>query len=73
MRKALSSLLIVTFTAVTTLQHAESSYANPISFPTLPADKSIASILSSLTFSTDYIQVSRYNATTQKFEHYEQT
>lgn len=43
---------------------------NFISFPILPANKSISNVLFSLTFGADYLQVSRYNATTQKFEHY---
>ena len=56
--------------AATTLTYTLSPGWNFISFPTLPTNKSISSVLSALTFGTDYNQVSRYNATTQKFEHY---
>jgi len=54
----------------TTLTYTLNPGWNFISFPVLPTDKSIANVLKSLTFGTDYIQLSRYNATTKKFEHF---
>ena len=57
-------------TGATSLTYTLTSGWNFIAFPTLPTNKLISSVLSGLTFGTDYNQLSRYNATTQKFEHY---
>ena len=43
---------------------------NFFSLPVMPDNTNITSVLSSLTFGTDYTQVSRYNAITRKFEHW---
>ncbi len=43
---------------------------NVISFPYLPNDKSVSNILSSLTFNTDYDQVSYWDAASSSWKHW---
>ncbi len=43
---------------------------NFFSLPYLPADTKITSVLSGLTYNADYKQISRFNSTTQSFEHF---
>ena len=42
----------------------------PISFPCLPANKTISNVLSTLTFGTDYDQISYYDTYRQSWQHY---
>ncbi|MDP3791310.1 MAG: toxin TcdB middle/N-terminal domain-containing protein [Candidatus Omnitrophota bacterium] len=43
---------------------------NMISLPIVPADTTVLGAFSSISFGTDYTQVSRYNAVTKNFEHW---